>query len=60
MNGYKYLGTYFSPSGNFLAARKHTVTQINKAMHLLNLRIRNLDLPIDVHLNAVYISGLGI
>ena len=50
VNAYKYLGTYFSPSGSFLTARKHIATQANKAMHLLNLRINNLDLPIDLQL----------
>lgn len=50
VNSYKYLGTHFSPSGSFLTARKHIATQANKAMHLLNLRINNLNLPIDLQL----------
>ena len=48
VKAYKYLGTYFSPSGSFLTARKHIASQAYKAMHLLNLRIHNLDLPIDL------------
>ena len=50
VDSYKYLGTYFSQSRSFLNARKHIVTQANKAMHLLSLRIRNLNLPIDLQL----------
>ena len=47
---YKYLGTYFSKSGSFLNARKHLVEQAKKAMYLLNIRIRNLELPVDLQL----------
>ena len=47
---YKYLGTYFSKSGSFLNARKHLVEQAKKAMYLLNMRIRNLELPVDLQL----------
>ena len=50
VNSYKYLGTFFAPSGSFLTARKHIKTQANKAMHLLNMRIANLNLPIDLQL----------
>ena len=50
VESYKYLGTFFSRSGSFLNARKHIATQANKAMHFLNLRIRNLNLPIDLQL----------
>ena len=50
VDSYKYLGTYFSRSRSFLNARKHIATQANKAMHLLSLRIRNLNLPIDLQL----------
>ena len=47
---FKYLGTIFSQSGSFLNARKHVTAQAKKAMYLLNIRIRNLDLPIDLQL----------
>ena len=50
VDSYKYLGAYFSRSRSFLNARKHIATQANKAMHLLSLRIRNLNLPIDLQL----------
>ena len=50
VNAYKYLGTYFAPSGSFLTARKHIAAQAQKAMHLLNLRIHNLNLPVDLQL----------
>ena len=50
VNSYKYLGTFFTPTGSFLQARKHIATQANKAMHLLNMRINNLDLPVDLQL----------
>ena len=47
---YKYLGAVFSKSGSFLHARKHIAEQAKKAMYLLNKRIKNLDLPIDLQL----------
>ena len=47
---YKYLGVIFSQSGSFLNARKHIVQQAKKAMILLFVRIRNLDLPFDLQL----------
>ena len=47
---YKYLGVYFSKSGSFLYARKHTAAQARKAMHLLYMRINNLHLPLDLQL----------
>ncbi|MCG7891701.1 MAG: reverse transcriptase domain-containing protein, partial [Candidatus Thiodiazotropha endolucinida] len=50
VDNYKYLGTIFSKSGSFLNARKHVTTQAKKAMYLLNIRIKNLDLPIDLQL----------
>ena len=48
VNACKYLGTYFAPSGSFLTARKHIAAQAQKAMHLLNLRINNLNLPVVI------------
>ena len=50
VDSYKYLGTYFSKSRSFLNARKHVASQARKAMHLLNMRINNLNLPIDLQL----------
>ena len=50
VNSYKNLGTFFTPTGSFLQAPKHIATQANKAMHLLNMRINNLDLPVDLQL----------
>ena len=47
---YKYLGAVFSKSGSFLHARKHIAEQAKKGMYLLNKRIKNLDLPIDLQL----------
>ena len=47
---FKYLGTIFSQSSSFLNARKHVTAQVKKAMYLLSIRIRNLDLTIDLHL----------
>ena len=43
---YKYLGLYFTKNGSFLTARKHLAEQAQKALHLLYMRINNLDLPI--------------
>lgn len=50
VNSYKYLGTFFAPSGSFLITRKHIASQANKAMHLLNMRTNNLNLPVDLQL----------
>ena len=47
---YKYLGVIFSQSGSFLNAIKHIAQQAKKAMILLFVRIRNLDLPFDLQL----------
>ena len=47
---YKYLGIYFSKSGSFLSAKKNIVEQAKKAMHLLFVRVNNLNLPIDLQL----------
>ena len=47
---YKYLGVIFSNSGSFLSYRKHIITQVNKAMHLLYMRINNLDLPLELQI----------
>ena len=45
---YKYLGTYFSKSGTFLAARKHFAQQARKALYLVYKRTFNLNLPLDL------------
>ena len=47
---YKYLGVVFSSTGSFLNARKHIAEQAKKAMHLLFMRINNLNLPLDLQL----------
>ena len=49
---YKYLGLYFTKNGSFLTARKHLAEQAQKALHLLYMRINNLDLPIDLQLKV--------
>ena len=50
VDSYKYLGTTFSKSRSFLKARKHIAEQARKAMHLLQMRIKNLYLPVDLQL----------
>ena len=50
VNNYKYLGVLLSNNGSFLNARKSIHYKANKAMHLLYMRINNLDLPIDLQL----------
>ena len=50
VKSYKYLGTLFSSNGSFKLARQHISNQANKAMHLLLVRISNLDIPIDLQL----------
>ena len=52
VNKYKYLGLYFTKNGSFLTARKHLAEQAEKALHLLYMRINNLDLPIDLQLKV--------
>ena len=49
-NSYKYLGTYFPKSGSALNARKLIAAQARKTMHFLNMRINNLNLPVDLQL----------
>ena len=41
---------YFSSSRSFLKARCHAIEQARKELHVLNKRIRNLHLPIDIQL----------
>lgn len=50
VDSYKYLGTFFSQSRSFLKARKHIAEQAKKAMHLLQMRVKNLFLPVDLQL----------
>ncbi|MCG7875884.1 MAG: reverse transcriptase family protein [Candidatus Thiodiazotropha endolucinida] len=50
VDNYKYLGTYFSKTRSFIKARKHIAEQARKAMHLLQVRIKNLFLPVDLQL----------
>ena len=50
VDNYKYLGTVFSKTRSFFKARKHTAEQARKAMHLLQMRIKNLSLPVDLQL----------
>ena len=50
VNNYRYLGVLLSNNGSFLNARKSIHDKANKAMHLLYMRINNLDLPIDLQL----------
>ena len=50
VDNYKYLGTVFSSTRSFLKARKHFAEQARKAMHLLQMRIKNLNLPVDLQL----------
>ena len=50
VDNYKYLGTVFSSTRSFLKARKHVAEQARKAMHLLQMRIKNLILPVDLQL----------
>ena len=57
---YIYLGTLFSKSGSFLSKRKHLVEQAKKAMYLLNTRIRNLELPVDLQLKLFDSTALPI
>ena len=59
---FRYLGTIFLQSGSFLNARKHVTAQAKKAVYLLNIRIRNLDLhvPIDLQLKLFDNTNLPI
>ena len=50
VDNYRYLGTYFSKTRSFLKARKYIAEQAKKAMHLLQVRIKNLFLPVDLQL----------
>ena len=50
VNNYRYIGVLLSNNGSFLNARKSIHDKANKAMHLLYMRINNLDLPIDLQL----------
>ena len=50
VDNYKYLGTVFSKTRSFFKARKHIGEQARKAMHLLQMRIENLNLPVDLQL----------
>lgn len=50
VDSFKYLGMYFSSSRSFLKARRHALEQARKALHVLNKRIRNLHLPLDIQL----------
>jgi hypothetical protein len=47
---YKYLGVYFSSSGSFNNCKKHILSQANKALFQLFVRIYNLNLPIDLQI----------
>lgn len=47
---FKYLGVYFSKTRTFYKTRKHSYDQARKAMHLLLMRIRRLNLPLDLQL----------
>ena len=53
VDSYKYLGTFFAPSGSFVTTRTHIAAQASKAMHLLNMRISNLNLPVDLQLKLL-------
>ena len=55
---YHYLGVTFSSNGSFLKARKHVLTQANKAMHLLFTNINNSDWPLDLILKVLTLSCL--
>ena len=50
VDNYKYLGTVFSKTRSFFKARKHIAEQARKDMHLLQMRIENLNLPVDLQL----------
>lgn len=50
VKSYRYLGVLLSNNGSFLNARKSIYDKANKAMHLLYMRINNLDLPLDLQL----------
>lgn len=47
---YKYLGVLFTSNGSFATTRKHLIEQAKKAMHIMYMKINNLDLPIDLQL----------
>ena len=47
---YKYLGVYFSSSGSFLQCKNHIISQANKALFQLFVRIYNLNLPVDLQI----------
>lgn len=48
VNTYKYLGIYFSRSCSFATAKKHLITQAEKALHFLYKKINNISLPVDL------------
>ena len=47
---FKYIGVIFSRNRHFHQTKKQNVEQARKAMHVLFKQIRNLDIPIDLHL----------
>lgn len=47
---YKYLGVLFKSTGSFIQCRKHLITQANKALFQLYVKINNLSLPIDLQI----------
>lgn len=47
---YKYLGVIFKSNGSFLQCRKHLISQANKALFHLYVKINNIALPIDLQL----------
>jgi hypothetical protein len=47
---YKYLGIVFKKTGNFLTAKTTIMNQAKKAMYLLKIRVRHLNLPLDCQL----------
>ena len=50
VDNYKYLGTVSSKIRSFFKARNHIAEQARKAMHLLQMRIKNLHLPAHLQL----------
>ena len=50
IDDYKYLGVCFSKTRSFLKARKSLIDCAKKAMFALRVKIRNLDIPIDLQL----------
>ena len=57
---FKYLGVVFSKSRSFYKAIKHNTDHSKKAIYLLYKHIRNLNIPMDLHIELFNHTRLPI